>query len=409
MKIAFITQHFYPEPFSNTRLAQSLVERGHEVQVFPCVPNYPEGKFYDGYSNRTHREEVYEGVRIHRAYTIPRGNRAISMAINFCSYPIFGFWTMLRRIKGRPDVSFASLTSPLFQAFPAVFLRWVKGTPAVYWVQDLWPQTLIYVLDLKNPVIIRLLHWICGWLYRRADLILVQSEGFPEPIAAYGVPRDRIRVLPNSAPDEFRPLSPEDAPQEAAIVPQSGFRLMFAGNIGVAQGFETIIEAADRLRDRTDLTWVIVGAGRHEEAVRQEIARRGLDPAFEFVGRHPSEKMPYFFAHADAMLVCLTDVYTNAITVPFKVQCYMACGKPIIGCLRGEGARVIDASGGGLTSPAGDADGLAASVRQMLDMPAQDRARMGANSRAYFDANYAREKVEGDLARWLQEIADARR
>ena len=405
MRIAFISQYFHPEQFSNNAIARNLVRRGHEVHVIPCVPNYPTGRFFEGYSNRHHREERWEGINIHRARTIPRGQTALSLIANFLFYPFAASWTMLRRIRERPDVSFVSMPSPLLQALAGVILRWRLGVPCVYWVQDIWPESATYTLNLRNPLIVRPLGWLCGWLYRRSDLVLVQSEAFPRMIARFGVPPERIRVLPNTAPDSYRPFAPAAASDEAKLIPQSGFRLMFAGNIGESQDFDTLIEAADRLRDREDLNWVIVGSGRDMSRVQRTIHERGLEDRFRFVGRHPEERMPYFFAHADAMLVSLKDIPIFSLTVPYKIQCYMACGKPIIASLNGEGARVIRDSQAGIAVDAGTPDKLALAIREMLDTTGQTRERYARNARGYFDRHYAADTVYGNLEAWLTEAS----
>ena len=405
LHVVLISQYFHPEQFSNTAIALNLVARGHTVEAVCCVPNYGKGTFFDGYSNRRRREEMWNGIAIHRTWTIPRGRSALRLIANYLCYPVAAGWTMLRRLRSRPDVAFVSMPSPLLQAFAAVFLKWLRGVPAVYWVQDIWPESPIHVLGLRNPLIVRPLTWVCGWLYRRADLVLVQSEAFPPMIARFGVPAERIRVLPNTAPDSYRPLAPADAPDEGALMPQGAFRLMFAGNIGAAQDFDTLVAAADLLRDRRDLVWMIVGSGRDMERVQGLIRRRGLDDRFRFLGRHPEERMPRLFAHADAMLVSLTDAPIFRLTVPYKVQCYMACGRPIVASLGGEGARVIEEAGAGLVAEPGQPRALAAAIRAMLDAPEAVRARHGRAARRYFEETYAAETVYGRLERWLAEAA----
>ncbi|MFN6962086.1 MAG: glycosyltransferase family 4 protein, partial [Rhodocyclaceae bacterium] len=281
--------------------------------------------------------------------------------------------------------------------------------PCVYWVQDIWPESATFSLNLKNSLVVGALNRLCGWIYRRADMVLVQSEAFPPMIARFGVPADRIRVLPNTAPSTYRPLSPEDAPKQALVVPQDGFRLMFAGNIGESQDFDTLIAAADLLRDRAALKWVIVGTGRDEARVKALIAAKNLTDRFHFVGRHPEEDMPYFFAHADAMIVSLRDIPIFSLTVPYKVQCYMACGKPIIAALNGEGARIVSESGAGTAVPAGDPAALAKAVLDMMQRTPAERSIFASSSRAFFEHHYTREKVYGDLERFLTEAVGSKK
>ena len=356
LKILFFSQYFYPEQFSNNDIATELVDRGHEVDVVCCVPNYPEGHFFKGYSNHDRRQDLWGSVRIHRARTYARGRSSTSLMANYAVYPLSALWTALRRVKHIPDVSFVSIPSPLLQAFAGVFYRWLKGVPVVYWVQDIWPETVQYLFNIKDGPPLQILDAICGWLYRRADIVMVQSAAMVPLIERHGIDKRKIQVLPNTAPEMYRPEKPESFPQIRQLMPQSGFNIMFAGNIGESQGLETLVAAVDMLRHRSDIHFTIIGSGGAMEAVQTSIARRNLEKHFTFLGRFPPDQMPGFFAQADAMFVSLKDFPNFALTVPYKVQCYLACGRPIIASISGEGARIIKAAGAGFTSPAEDVE-----------------------------------------------------
>lgn len=409
MRVVLISQYFFPEQFSNNAIAKNLVERGHDVHAVPCVPNYPAGTFFQGYSNQSRRSETWEGVKITRAATVARGNSALTLIANYLFYPLSASWTIYRQIKERPDVSFVSMPSPLLQALAGIILRWRRGVPCVYWVQDIWPESATYTLGLKNPLVVRALSSLCGWIYRRADIVLVQSAAFPPMIARHGVRIERIGVLPNTAPATYRPMMPHEAPEQARLVPQDGFRLMFAGNVGESQDFDTLVAAAEILREHEQLKWVIVGTGRDEARVKALIAAKRLDHRFHFVGRHPEEAMPSFFAHADAMLVSLKDIPIFSLTVPYKVQCYMACGKPIVAALNGEGARIVNESGAGAAVAAGDPAALAQAVLTMMQKTPTERGALASSSRDYFERHYSPEKVYGDLERFLREASEMKR
>jgi len=408
MRIALISQYFFPEQFSNNAIAREMLRRGHDVHAISCVPNYPAGQFFPGYSNSLRREENWEGVRISRAYTVARGRTPLSLIANYLTYPVAASWTMVRKLRRGADVSFVSMPSPLLQALAGIVLRWRTGTPCVYWVQDIWPESATYTLGLRNRFIVGLLNGLCGWIYRRADIVMIQSAAFHDMIARFGVPSDRIRILPNTAPESYRPLTPAQAPEFSAKVPQDGFRLMFAGNIGESQDFDTLVAAATLLRERTDLHWIIVGSGRDDERVKRLVIENGLTERFHFLGRFPEDAMPSFFAHADAMLVSLKSIPIFALTVPYKVQCYMACGKPIIASLDGEGARIVNESGAGIAVPATQPQRLATAIVEMIDAGSTARSTYAANARRYFDAHYSAEKIYGDLERALADAAQSR-
>jgi len=407
MKILFISQYFFPEQVSNNRMAENISERGHAVEVYCAVPNYPSGEFFDGYSNGERRKDRLGEIRISRAWTIPRGKSKFKLLLNYLSFPLASGVGILIG-KRRPDAIFVSQLSPVFMVIPGILQKWKTGCGLVYWVQDIWPESATFTLGIRSKVAIAVLNAVCGWLYRRADIVLVQSAGFVEMITRFGVPRERIRVLPNTAPPLYRPLTPEEAPDYAAVVPQEGFRLMFAGNIGESQDFDTLIAAASLLGDRRELCWIVVGSGRDEERVRRRVREKGLEDSFRFLGRYPEEAMPGLFAHADAMLVSLKDTPIFALTVPYKMQCYMACGKPIVASLNGEGARIVGEAGAGVIAAAGRPEALAAAIVGLLDSTPQQRAAFSRNARHYFEQNYSAEKVYGDLELALKAAAQKR-
>lgn len=405
LKILFVSQYFHPEQFSNNSIAQYLSGAGHEVEVVTCVPNYPEGKFFDGYSNRELRQEKWGRISINRAWTVPRGKSAFSLIRNYITFPITGSFKAARNASDA-DVSFVSMPSPLFQAFVGVYMRWRRKIPTVFWVQDLWPETVIHTLDLKNPLVIKPLTWICGWLYRQADLVLVQSEAFIASVEKFGVPANKIRVYPNSAPDAYRPLQRARHPKLDDDDQQNRFQLMFAGNIGESQDFDTIIACAERLKDHGELEWVIVGSGRDQTRVEREVEKRGLQHKFKFLGRHPEGDMPELFAQADAMLVTLKSNPVFALTVPYKVQCYMACGKPIIAALDGEGARIISEAKAGISVPASNPAELAEAVLELMALNETEVRTLGKNARAYYLHHYDAKQINANLENWLKEAVD---
>lgn len=404
MNILFISQYFFPEQFSNNEIADNISKRGHEVSVYTAVPNYPSGNFFEGYSNRSKRSEQWREIFVHRVWTVPRGKSALSLLANYVTFPIAASIKVLFT-KARPDVVFVSQLSPIFMVLPAILQKWKTGCGLVYWVQDIWPESATYTFGLRNRLVVGLLNAICGWLYRRADIVMVQSEAFHAMITRFGVPPERIRFLPNTAPDSYRPLTPEQAPDRAALVPQDGFRLMFAGNIGESQDFDTLIAAAALLRERKDLHWVIIGSGRDEERVRSLVAERGLEECFHFLGRHPEGMMPEFFAHADAMLVSLKDIPIFSLTVPYKVQCYLACGKPIVASLSGEGARIVNESGAGIAVAAAQPSALADAIVTMMDATLSQRQAYAASARRYFEEHYAAGKAYAILEKTLEQAA----
>lgn len=407
MRLQFISQYFHPEQFSNSRIAKGLVDRGVEVEVICCVPNYPEGVFYDGYSNKVRRHETWNGVSIHRVRTIPRGKRARQLIANYLAYAFFSPFKAFRLArKQRPDAVFVSLLSPISQASAGIFIKKIFGVPLVYWVQDIWPESATVNYNIKSPLIVRPLTWICGWFYRQADLVLVQSQAFPPMITRFGVSESDVQVFPNSAAPLYRPVAPEDARSAEALVSGNGFKIMFAGNIGSSQGFDNIIETADLLVSRRLIDWIIIGEGRDLPRVKAMVREKGLENRFKFLGRHPEDSMPSFFAHADAMLVSLAKSEIFSLTVPYKVQSYMACGKPIIASMVGEGARVIEDAKAGVTAAPDDPHALADRICELIDSGREALNEMGGNARAFYDENYDETHLMDSLHKTLVRLKD---
>jgi glycosyltransferase involved in cell wall biosynthesis len=220
---------------------------------------------------------------------------------------------------------------------------------------------------------------------------------------AQGIDRKRIEYLPNWAEEYYRPLALAGG-EEDPLAGIAGFRIVFAGNLGSAQSLDTVITAASLLRHVHEIQWVICGDGNMRGWLETEIARRDLTQTVRLYGWRPPETMPVLFAHADALLVTLRADPVFALTIPSKLQTYLACGKPVIAALDGEGGSVIRESGGGIVCAAADGAGLAEAVQRLYRMPPPERVAMGKRGRAYYEANFERSAL---LTRLEGRIADA--
>jgi glycosyltransferase involved in cell wall biosynthesis len=287
-------------------------------------------------------------------------------------------------------------------------MKKMTGAPILFWVQDLWPESLSATGAVRARWILRMAETLVRFIYRHCDRILVQSRAFAAPIQKLGADPARIFYFPNSAERLYRPIAPSSDAPEAAHMPR-GFCVMFAGNIGAAQDFETIIEAAAQLQHQTDVHWVVLGDGRMYESVKTQIEVRGLQKTFHLLGRHPVEAMPRFFAFAEVMLVTLKRDPIFALTIPAKVQSYLACAKPIIAALDGEGNRVITDAGGGIAVPAESPAALASAVLELYHMTPEQREAMGARGRAYFEQHFERDMLLSKLERWIKELTNRRK
>jgi colanic acid biosynthesis glycosyl transferase WcaI len=405
MRILIVSQYFWPESFRINDLASGLAERGHHVTVLTGKPNYPEGQFFRDYGFLGQAHESYGSVDVVRVPLVPRGTGgSLRLAINYLSFALFATILGLLRCKGPYDLIFAYQPSPVLVGIPTRVLKWIKGAPVMFWVQDLWPETLVAVGAVRSKLVLSLVSALVRWIYAGCDRVLVQSTAFIDPIRRMGVAHEDILYLPNSAEDFYRPAVAQEG-STAGEMPV-GFHVMFAGSIGVAQSFETILAAALQLKSQPDIHWIILGEGRRSAWVSQEVERLGLSDQVHFFGRHPPETMSDWFAQADVMLVTLSADPVFAMTVPSKIQSYMACAKPIVAALDGEGARVIGEAGAGFAVPAEDADALATAVQKMHRMPAAARQAMGISGRAFFERNYERNTLLDRLDGWMEALVN---
>jgi glycosyltransferase involved in cell wall biosynthesis len=404
MNILIVTQYFWPENFRINDLALGLRERGHKITVLTGFPNYPQGSFFDGYNLFKNRIEEYYGIKVLRVPIIPRGkSRGWQLAINFISFALSASSIAPFICRQKYDVIFVFEVSPITVGIPAIVIKKIKKIPIFFWVLDLWPESISSAGKVNSPMVLKCVGVLVRFIYRHCDRILISSRGFKPSIEAMGGRSDQIDYFPNWAETEFEPTKSTDNAIKNLILPD-GFRIMFAGNIGEAQSFKTILKAAEILKDHPNIQWVILGDGRMFENIKKEVKKRNLIGTVHLLGSHPLESMPYFFEQADVMLVSLKRDPIFSLTVPGKIQSYMACGKPIIASLDGEGARLIEVSGAGLSSPAEDADTLAKSVINLYNLPLEERKEIGKIGKRYCESNFDRNILIERLERWMGEV-----
>lgn len=407
MKLLVVSQYFWPENFRINDLVADMVERGHEVTVLTGLPNYPSGRIFPGYGWAQPRTESYQGARVIRVPLVPRGSAsAIRLALNYLSFAAFGALGAWLRLRGKFDAIFVFEVSPITVGIPAIVASRRFKAPLLFWVLDLWPESLTAAGGVRSPKVLRAVDRLVKWIYRNCARVLVQSRAFIPEIARHGVPESDILYFPSWGESLFQPLQQADS----ALLPPlpEGFKVLFAGNIGEAQDLPAVLEAAECLRDHTDIQWLIVGDGRMAAWAKEEVQRRGLSQV-HFLGRHPLEAMPHFYAAADALLLPLKREPIFALTIPGKLQSYLACARPILAMLDGEGARIVQESGAGLTCPAGDADGLARQVLSLSAMSGSERQAMGLNGRNYYEANFDRTRLFDQLESWLEDAIQERK
>lgn len=402
MNILVVTQYFWPENFRINDLVRGLLERGHQVTVLTSIPNYPEGNFFQGYGLFKQWRQDYFGAKVYRVPLIPRGKGgAVRLVLNYASFALSASLFAPFFFRKKIDHIFVFAPSPITVAFPALVLQKLKSIPMTIWVQDLWPESLSATGFIKSARLLAVVAWFVRMIYKSCDRILITSKAYASSIEKLGVSLSKIVYFPQSAEELYRPVSSDTETAERKLMP-NGFCVMFAGNIGTAQDFPTILAAAEILKSHQDVHWVIVGGGRMKPWVDAEVQKRGLSDTVHLLGRFPLETMPSFFALADVMLVTLKKDPLFALTIPAKIQSYLACGRPIIAALDGEGAAIVEEANAGISCSAENPQALARAVLQMYHESEDNRRTMGLQGRAFYLANFERNILIDRLALWMQ-------
>lgn len=410
MRVLIVSQYFWPETFRISDLARELVSRGHEVVVLTGYPTYPRRSSYE---TRRPAEDEWCGVRIVRVPLADRGaGRHWQIAANYLSYAAsaslagpfrLGWW--------RPDVVLAFQLSPVTSLIPALILGRVHCSPVAAWVQDLWPESVAAVGAVRSRRVLTVATSAVDLLYRRCDLILAHSEDFVPTLRERGVRPQRLGYLPAWAEDHYQPTTPDPSLARALRIP-TGFVVMTAGNLGVAQSLETLVGAAERLRSDPTIHWVVVGDGKQREWLAAEVIRRGLEENVHLLGRHPVQLMPQLFAHADLLVATLRRDPVLAMTLPARVQSYLACGRPVAAAMDGQGARVVREAGG-IAVPAQDTAGLANAVATVKAMAPARRRQLGEAARQHYLTHFERsvllDRFEAHLVRTVETTSAAPR
>ena len=383
MKILVVCQNYYPEQFRITDICEELAKRGIDVSVITGLPNYPQGKIFDGYKRGKKRDETINGVKVHRCFTIARRKGAIFRFLNYYSFALSSK-RYVKRLKEKYDVVLVNQLSPVMMASAGIAYKKKTGAKLVLYCLDLWPESLVAGGIQRNSFIYKHYYKVSAKIYRQCDKILITSKCFADYF------KDKFGIKDTQyLPQYAETLFSFDACKKT---PDGFLDLMFAGNIGAMQSVDTIIDAARLTKDIKNLRFHIVGDGSELESVKAQAG--GLDNVF-FYGKQPLDKMPEFYAKADAMLITLKKDEIISFTLPGKVQSYMAAAKPIIGAIDGETKRVIEDANCGFCGTGEDAENLAANIRKFIDC--SEKEVLAKNSRKYYDEHFAKDKFFEEL------------
>lgn len=385
LRIAVISQYFHPENFIINDLVRELHEQGHDVEVFTGKPNYPMGCVYEGYTAKDKQEDSFAGVKVHRCPLRPRKESgAKNLLLNYLSFA----WNGVRFFPGyarreKFNVYFVFAPSPITSVIPALAMKAVRRAPVFLWVQDLWPESLQATGFVRNNLLLGVVGLLVRSLYAVTDVLLVQSKAFIQPVGRYAN-RNKVIYYPNSYLQEVPGDNAVALPEALTHILREHFCVVFAGNLGSAQGLATIIEVAQLLRDQdSSARIVLVGDGSKAQWLADRKVEYGLDNLI-LAGAFPKSAMPELFELSSALLVTLKREKIFSYTIPSKIQAYLAAGRPIIASLDGEGAHVVAAAGAGMACSAEDAVGLAACIQSMQALSLQERVQLGNNGKSYY-------------------------
>lgn len=388
MRVLILSQYYDPEPVPKAgELARELRDRGHDVEVITGFPNYPSGDLYDGYKLALMQRTTIDGIPVRRTYEYPyHGTSAIKRLVNYWSFVFSApLGSLLMR---RADVMYV-WHPPLTIGVAAWLISRLRGIPFVYDVQDIWPETAVLSGMLKDGFVVRMMARLEKFVYRRAKHILCVTEGARQNLIGKGVPPEQVTVMPHWIDESlFASSSVAGEPGPDAFV------ALFAGNIGMVQGLDTVVRAASLLTAADRIRIVMVGDGADKARLVALAKELGVgEDRLQFVDRQPMSEMPRFMAAAGALLVHLRRSELSRYVIPTKTLAYLAAGKPVLMAMEGAAADLVRDAGAGVIVPPDEPQQLVDALRRLAAMPEAERERYGVAGRAYLQQNLTKQKV----------------
>lgn len=385
-KILIVGQHFWPESFRINDIADYLVnDKNCEVDVLCGMPNYPSGKFPDGYGYFKNRRQTYKGATIYRVAEIPRGNNSnVRIFLNYVSFPIASLFHIPYLLTKKYDKIFIYQLSPVMMSIAGIIVGKLKKTETTMYVLDLWPENLYSVLSIKNSLLRKIASSVSHWHYRQVDKLAVLSEKMHQSLLAVTkIAPNKMIVLPQAA-EKIYEQHIDDPELQSRF--NNGFNLVFTGSITPAQSFETIINAAKILHESglQDINWIIVGDGMARKQVQESVQKAGLSDIFFFEGQKPVADIPKYTTVADGLIGCLVKSDLLEATVPAKVSSYIASAKPLVLAMDGEVEKLINTTiRGGFVGPTGDHQAFAANIERLYKLSPKDRKGISKRLKDY--------------------------
>lgn len=398
MKLLVISQYYYPEQFRINDICEEWVKRGYEVTVLTGIPNYPEGKFYKGYNFFKKRKEVINGVEIIRIPIVPRGKNLIMLLLNYISFVFSGFF-FSKFTRRKFDKVFTYEVSPITQALPAIWYAKRKKIESILYVMDLWPESIELAIGKKNEKLFNIIDKLVDYIYKNTHKILTSSESFRKDIIEKGHDTNKVEFWPQYAETFYS--SKDNKPTE--IKKDDNFKIIFTGNIGQAQGLDILIGTAEILKERNEnIVFYLVGNGRAKEELNLKIKEKKLEQIIKLIDQKPAKEIPSYINPCDATFISLKSNSISEKILPAKLQSYLASGKPIIGCAKGEIEKVINDSNAGVCCIEENEEKLAEKIIEIKNKSKEQLEQYGKNAKKYYKENYEKEYLLNKIDRILK-------
>jgi len=398
MKILVVCQYYYPEQFRINDICEQLVQNDHLVTVLTGLPNYPSGKIPAEYRWGRKRKELINGVNVIRCFEVGRKSSVFGITLNYISYMLSASVRGLFLRKDF-DIVFVYQLSPVTMALPGLIIKKITGKPLYLYCCDIWPESIKNIISNEKSLIYRTVKRLSRYLYSECDAISVTSQPFIKYfICEHSIPDGKLSYIPQHAEDIYLQM---DFSLDNNITD-----FVFMGNIGLAQDIECILEASEKIKHVQNYRIHFVGDGSFLEESKCLVQKKGLNEIVLFHGRHPLEKMPDFYKLADACLLTLKAENLTGLTIPSKLQGYMAAGKTVIGAINGAAQDIIMESQCGMCVNAGDSEALAEAMRDFIENTKKYKDS-GLKGREYYNKHFSKEifieKLENEFARLVKE------
>ena len=404
MRILIITQYFWPETFRINDIVKYLREKNHKVDVLTGVPNYPVGELFEEYKLDKEKFNNYYGASIFRVPIFLRGEGSkLNLFLNYISFVlssiIFGYF-LLR--KKNYDIVFSFATSPLTSSLSAIFFSKIKSCKSFIWVLDLWPDIILELKIMKNKFLYSIISVISKFIYKNFDYIFSQSKSF----------KKRINYLNNNNNNNniYLPAWAENLENDNSKVTKyyndKSFKIVFTGNVGEAQNFDQVINAARILKNFNDIKWIIVGTGRELQSIEKIISSENITN-FILEGKKSINEINYYHKIADVLFISLKSTPAISSTIPGKLQTYLNANKFILGMISGEAKKIIKDSGAGCCVDPDSPEDLAKKILYLKEHPEiVQKVNSGNLGRAYLNKYFNKSIILKKLIKIFNKVYD---